>query len=273
MELREEAYFYDLCIVPEWREFFDQMIEDQIKLPAGGRILELECGSGGMAIDLSLRAGSKAEVLGVDPDPQLIMLAAEKARIRKADHVNFSVGELTSEPSGLLPDKHFSLVIADTSLIPWRSPTFTLDDLARVTAPGGSIALKLASRGSFDELFSICWEALFDLGMLDCSPALEAMIESRPLVAAIEQQALRAGLAQVRSLTRNQRFQYPTGAALFDAPLIRSVFLDSWLAILPDGESRRRLVETMTTIIDRERRESPFDFSVKATLILANTGR
>lgn len=269
MALSEEAYFYDLCVVPGWREFFDRLIDEEVKLPAAGRVLEVECGSGGLAIDLALRGGREIEVLGVDPLPELVSLAREKARIHKAARVSFSVGTLSADPSELLPDGRFDLVIADNSLVPWRSPSFSFDDLARVTAPGGTVVLKSAGRGSFDEVFSIFWESLYDLDLLDASPALEALIESRPLVADLEAAAREAGLRQVRSYSRPERLAYPTGSELFDAPLIRTVFLDYWLSILPDQDSRPRVVSRMAEIIDRERRNAPFDLTVRAAIVLA----
>jgi hypothetical protein len=161
-----------------------------------------------------------------------------------------------------------------------------------VAKKGATVALKLATRGSFDELFSIYWEALYNLDIVQYTPQLEELITERLTVTESEDQASRAGLKQVRSVTRKERFDFPDAGEFFESPLIKNVFLAGWLAVLPDDETRRRIQEEMAIIIERERQhmesEMPpdvmpeelkaiidyernkwfFDVSIKATLVL-----
>lgn len=265
MELREQAYLYDLYITPTWRELFDRLVDEKVKIPAEGRFLEVECGSGGFALDLALRSGQKVEVFALDSDAELIALAREKARIKQAQRLEFAAGSLNTSPFSQL---EFDLVIADTSLAHWRPPTFTLDDLAQLTRQGGTTVLKTLTRGSFDELFSIYWEALYNLGLITYSPQLEALIAERPTVGELEEAAEAAGLRSVQSVVSREVFEFPSGQEFFESPLIRTVFLDHWLRILPDSESRLRVQAEMIEIIDRERQGIDFDVSARATLVI-----
>ena len=43
---KELAFRYDLFITPDWRDRFDTLINQSIKLPAEARILDVNCGTG-----------------------------------------------------------------------------------------------------------------------------------------------------------------------------------------------------------------------------------
>lgn len=265
MELREQAYLYDLYITPTWRELFDRLVDEKVKIPSEGRFLEVECGSGGFALDLALRGGNKVEVFALDSDAELIAIAREKARIKQANRLEFMAGTLNTSP---FSQPEFDLVIADTSLSHWRPPSFTIRDLSDLTRPGGTTVIKTLTRGSFDELFSIYWEALYNLSLITYSPQLEELIRERPTAAEVEEEAVEAGLRSVQSSVSREVFEFPSGRDFFESPLIRTVFLDHWLAILPDVETRSRVQAEMIDIIDRERQGIDFDVSVRATLII-----
>ena len=63
--------------------------------------------------------------------------------------------------------------------------------------------------------------------------------------------------------------QDSSAASFFSSPVIRTAFLDSWLAILPDATIQPAVVDQLGRILDRERQGSPFDLSIKTTLLLA----
>jgi ubiquinone/menaquinone biosynthesis C-methylase UbiE len=288
-DAKEAAYLYDLYIVPAWREPFDCIVDDEVTLPEEGKFLDAGCGTGGYAIDMAIRGGNKVEVIGVDPSPERLALARGKAEIKKLNNVIFQEGSLSS--LGLASDQ-FELVIGDASMLPAAGVGANFAELIRVAKKGSTVALKLATRGSFDELFSIYWEALYNLDIVQYTPQLEELITERLTVTESEELASEAGLKQVRSVTRKERFDFPDAGEFFEAPLIKNVFLAGWLAMLPDEETRRRVQEEMAIIIERERQhmesEMPpdllpeemkaiidyernkwyFDVSIKATLVL-----
>jgi ubiquinone/menaquinone biosynthesis C-methylase UbiE len=290
-DAKEAAYLYDLYIVPVWREAFDCIVDDEVVLPAEGKFLDAGCGTGGYAIDMAARGGSKVEVIGVDPSAERIALARGKAEVKKLTNVSFQEGSLST--LGLNSDQ-FDLVIGDASMLPAAEIGPSLVELTRVAKKGATVALKLATRGSFDELFSIYWEALYNLDIVYYTPQLEELITERLTVTGSEEAATSAGLKQVRSVTRKERFDFPDAGEFFEAPLIKTFFLNEWLAILPDEETRPLVQEQMATIIERERQnmenEMPldampdelkaiidyernkwyFDVSIKATLVLGH---
>lgn len=266
-DLKELAYLYDLYFVPQWREAFDRMVDEEVELPEEGKLLDAECGTGGYAVDLALRVGKDAEVVGVDASEEKLALARGKAEIKKTKQVSFQQGTLQALG---LADNEFDWIVADASLTPAREIGAVFAELRRVAKKGATIALKLTTRGSFDEFFSVFWETLYELGLIEYTPQLEALITERPTVSEAEELAAAAGLKGVRSVTQKERFDFPTGAEFLVAPLIETNFLSDWLALLPDDATRARVLQKLPEVIDRARAAMDFDVSIKATLIVGH---
>ena len=262
---KERAYLYDLYVVPQWREAFDRIADEEIKLPEEGKFLDAGCGTGSYAIDLAIRGGAKVEVVGVDTNAERLALARSKAKVKKLDRITFQQGSL---PALEIGDREFDFVIGDASMLPTSEMEKAFAEMARVAKPEATIGLKLTTRGSFDEFFSIYWESLYNLDLIGYTPQLESMITERLTVTDAETLATIAGWKQVRSATQKERFDFADANAFFNSPLIDTFFLDDWLAILPDPQIRQRVREQMGKIIDEERHAMDFDVSIKATLLI-----
>lgn len=107
---KELAYLYDLYVVPAWREVFDRLVDEEIELPKEGKCLDAMCGTGGYALDLSLRGGAKVEVVGIDSSEERLILARGKADVKKPNRVTFQKGSLKKLD---FPTGEFDLVIGD----------------------------------------------------------------------------------------------------------------------------------------------------------------
>ena len=222
-DLKELAYLYDLYFVPQWREVFDRLVDAEVKLPEKGKLLDAECGTGSYAVDLALRVGKDAEVVGVDASEEKLALARGKAMVKKTKQTSFQQGTLQALG---LADNEFDWIVADASLTPAREIGAVLTELQRVAKQGATIALKLTTRGSFDEFFSVFWETLYELGLSEYTPQLESLTTERLTIGEVEELAAAAGLKAVRSVTHKVGFDFPTGAEFLVAPLIEANFLN-----------------------------------------------
>jgi len=268
-DAKELAYLYDIYIVPGWREVFDRLVDQEVELPKEGRFLDAGCGTGGFANDLAMKGGKKVAVIGIDSSTERLALARGKAEVMKVENIVFQQGDMTRL---YFTDGFFDFAIGDVSLSEPSQIGPALSELRRVVKDGALVVLKLASSGSFDEFFSIYWEALYNLNLTEYTADLEALIIKRLTVTSAEQKAADAGLREIRSVTHKERFDYSDAASFFNSPMIETEFLDDWLAILPDQETRLRLKEEMSEIIERERHSMDFDVSIKATLIIGRKG-
>jgi ubiquinone/menaquinone biosynthesis C-methylase UbiE len=125
--------------VPFWR---------RVALEAGGRVLELGCGTGRISLPLA-RAG--VNVVGIDRSAPML----DRARRRLARLTNSPTHQLTNSLDLIRGDirmlpftaRTFETVIAPygilQSLLADRDLTATLDSVARVLAPGGVFGLDL----------------------------------------------------------------------------------------------------------------------------------
>jgi ubiquinone/menaquinone biosynthesis C-methylase UbiE len=74
------------------------------------RVIDIGCGDGRLALGCAPYA---AEVHGVDPDPEAIRLAREKARELGRENVRFKVGVAQELP---FADRHFDIAILSWTL-------------------------------------------------------------------------------------------------------------------------------------------------------------
>jgi ubiquinone/menaquinone biosynthesis C-methylase UbiE len=264
-DTKERAFRYDLFITPDWRDRFDTLINASIKLPLEARILDVNCGTGAHALELAENMRGKGEVIGVDPSAERIALARAKALVKKATNVKFEQGIA----SGLSFETHeFGAVIGDASMLRAVEIEDVLAEMVRVVQPEGRAILKLTTRGSFDEFFSIYWEAFHEVGMAgDVWRALEGLVSERPTVSEAEGMAERLGLQKVETFISREEFNYDTAEDFLESPLIVDVFFSTWLEIVPE-QSRDEVRGHLASIIERERRDAPFDVSVKGTVIV-----
>ncbi|HEY6330500.1 MAG TPA: class I SAM-dependent methyltransferase [Blastocatellia bacterium] len=262
---KELAYRYDLFVSPQWRGRYDALISDNLEIPLEGAVLDVNCGTGAYAVALAgLMKDKGGDVVALDPSDERLELARARAQVLKTDNIEFKNAASTDIP---FRTDRFDAVIGDASMLSRPELEATLSEMIRVAGPDARVVLKIAARGSFDEFFSVYWEALHDSGLDDESGArLETMINTRITTSEAEAIARAAGLKNIQTVSSKEEFLYESGEEFLNSPLITDYFLDEWLAIVPEDQQsgvKQRIVE----IVDRERRDGPFDLSIKATLV------
>lgn len=260
---KERAFLLDLFVAPDWGERFAELIDEHVKVPNEGKALYVEAGTGGHAMALQERGGNKLELLCVDENPESLALARVKATAAN-EQTEFN----TAQPDSLdLRDNEFDLVIGNASLVSRHRVREMLSEMARVAAPGATIALALPTASSFGEFFSIYWEALHNRGLIDHESDVEQLITELPTISDVEQLAEDEGLGDVESWMRIEEFDFESGEQFLSAPLVAEFLMRDWLALVPDNQ-RAELFREISRIINEERHEAEFALSVKATLVV-----
>ena len=83
-----------------------QMTVDRAMLGPGESVLDVGCGTGAVTIPAKKRVGNKGMAEGIDPDPEMINVARQKAK-RENLVLDFRVGVIESLP---FPDGTFDVV-------------------------------------------------------------------------------------------------------------------------------------------------------------------
>lgn len=262
---KELAFLQDLFIAPDWGERFAELIDEHLKLPKEGKALYVAAGTGGHALALQERAGSKVELLCVDENPECLELAKAKATATD-EQVTFSIAPVDQLD---LSDNEFDLVIGNASLVPRQLVRGMLAEMVRVAAPGATIAFTLPTSSSFGEFFSIYWEALHNKELIDYESDVEQLITELPTVSDVQRMAEDQGLKAVASWTRIEEFDFASGEQFLSAPLIGEFLMHDWLALVPE-DTRAELFSEISRLINEERHEAEFALSVKATLIVGH---
>jgi ubiquinone/menaquinone biosynthesis C-methylase UbiE len=224
----------------------------------------LAAGTGGHAIALQERAGQKLTFIAVDESEDNLELAREKAKATVNAGIEFRKEKLHQLA---IKDNQFDLLIGDGSLVHSERIPEIFEEMVRVAAPGGTVALALPTFSSFGEFFSIYWEALHNLGLIDHEGDVESLITILPAVSRMEEIAEAAGLENVSSTTSIEEFDFESAEKFLGEPLVADFLMPIWLETLPE-DSHKRVLDEIARLVNEESHNVEFALTIKATLVM-----
>ena len=177
---------------------------DSLSLAPGSRVLEIGCGAGFMSIALAQRG---LHVQAIDSTEAMLEQARRNAEASGVT-LSLEIGNATSLASS---DDSFDLVVA-MGVIPWlEQPALAIQEMARVTRPGGHIVFSADNRIRLNALLDpllnpalvplkrLVKTALHRFGLRHLSSRdVGATFHSRRF---IDKAVTRAGLSKTRSKT------------------------------------------------------------------------
>jgi ubiquinone/menaquinone biosynthesis C-methylase UbiE len=112
-----------------------QRLLDRAELAPGQRVLDVGCGPGRLTLAAAEAVGPTGEALGIDPSPEMIALATEKAE-RATSQAHFETASIEALPAS---DDHFDVVLASLMLhhLPLELQERGMAEVLRVLEPGG----------------------------------------------------------------------------------------------------------------------------------------
>jgi len=134
------APYYDLftnilTLGQSWR--LRRMTVDHALIKPGDSVLDVGCGTGEVTIPAKIRAGQTGHVYGIDPAPEMIATARNKAA-RKGLEIDFRVGVIEALP---FPDASLDVVTSSLMMHHLSDDLRTrgLAEIYRVLKPGGRL--------------------------------------------------------------------------------------------------------------------------------------
>jgi trans-aconitate methyltransferase len=252
---KERAFLRDLYIETDWTERFTNLFDDNFKFSDEETILYANAGAGNHTLALREKLDDKIEILGISEDRELLNIARAKADAIKAN-ADFSM---------VYPTEKYNAVLADASLI---RPTEIKEFFTKVVdLSDNQVAFFLPTAGSFGEVFSLLWETLLNLDLLEKGAEVERLITEIPTVSKVEEMAKNLDLSKIETVTNKEFFEFDNGNAFINSPLAEDFLFPAWFEFL-DEKEKERVKSKLAQTIDEDCQEMSFRFSVKATLIV-----
>lgn len=111
---------------------------DSIDLPIDARAVDIGCGPLGILDELALRVGPDGLAAGLEREKQFCTIAESELDRRGLEDVTVLEGDARSTK---LPDRYFDLSHARLLLVNLPRPYEVVDEMVRITKPGGAVAL------------------------------------------------------------------------------------------------------------------------------------
>jgi len=137
-----------------WASFYDRVVDiltmgqtqhlrnmtvDQALLKPGESLLDVGCGTGGVAIPGKKRVGQNGKVAGIDPSPEMLAVAGQMAA-REGLEIDFRLGVIEALP---YPDATFDVVTSSLMMhhLPHDLRVKGLAEIYRVLKPDGRLLI------------------------------------------------------------------------------------------------------------------------------------
>jgi SAM-dependent methyltransferase len=129
----DAARAYEAVFVPALLAQWVSKVADAAQIRRGQRVLDVGCGTGVLTREIASRLGSTGGVVGIDPNPGMLAVAAEGAT---AAEWRDGIAE-----SLLFDDRSFDAVVSQFALMFFRDRGRGLREMLRVLRPGGRLAV------------------------------------------------------------------------------------------------------------------------------------
>lgn len=127
------AEVYEAFFVPALFAQWPQRVLDAAGVRAGDAVLDVGCGTGALARVAAERLAGSGSVVGVDGNDGMLAVAR-----RSPEPVTWRHGWVEDLP---FPDRAFDRVVSQFALMFFAEPEAGLTEMARVTRPGGTMAI------------------------------------------------------------------------------------------------------------------------------------
>jgi SAM-dependent methyltransferase len=129
----DAANAYERLFVPALFGQWAPKVADAAQIRPGQRVLDVACGTGVLAREVSLRVGSSGCVAGIDPNPGMLAVAEQLAPA-----VEWREAVAESLP---FPDHSFDVVVSQFGLMFFTDRRQALHEMLRVLTPGGRLTV------------------------------------------------------------------------------------------------------------------------------------
>lgn len=206
----DAAASYEALHVPALFRQWAPWVLDAADVAAGDRVLDVACGTGVLAREAVLRVAATGSVAGLDPGPGMLAVARQLE-----PRVDWQQGTAESLP---FEDGSFDAVVSQFGLMFFTDRRQALQEMLRVLAPGGRLAVAVWEALENSPAYPIEVELLESMAGKPAAEALRA-----PFVLGdrneLEELFRSAGVGEVAITTRTGTARFPAIRTMVEADL------------------------------------------------------
>ena len=131
---------YERYLVPPLFAPWAERLLDAADPREGDRLLDVACGTGIVARRAASRVDERGAVVGLDTNEGMLAVAAETTDDERRPTIEWRRGDATDLP---FPEGRFDVVCCQQALQFVDEPSVALEEMHRVLAPGGRVALSV----------------------------------------------------------------------------------------------------------------------------------
>lgn len=161
--------------LPLWSAFAGQLLFRHLPLSQLSRrpsVLDVGCGTGFPAIELTERLGRESTVIGLDTWAEGLRRARRKGAARELRNISFVNGDASAMP---FADRTFDLIVSNLGINNFDDPFVAVGECWRVARRDARLVLTTNLRGHWHQ-FSSIFESILDES---ARPALRRHIDHR----------------------------------------------------------------------------------------------
>ncbi len=237
-------------MAPIWHDRFARMLFRDLPRDLDGVVLDVHCGTGRTTEGVLQRTHESVRVVGLEPSPAMLALAQSRVRPQWRERVYFKEGDV-ADVAAMASDT-YGLVLANLLLGDTPDVVPLVQELVRVTKPGGEVRATLPLRGSWAEVEDLLYEVLLRRDAGDAVRRLSRLARLRPTGAGLVERVVEAGIPPEHVVLDQDRFTllFPSGREFLFAPSIEHGPLRLWKAIIGKGNEPQRVFWHLKEAID-----------------------
>lgn len=254
----DAAQAYEALFVPALFAPWAPKVAAAARIQRNHKVLDVACGTGVLAREAHARAGSTGVVVGLDPDPGMLVVAAQLAPA-----VRWQEGVAESMP---FADRSFDSVVSQFGLMFFADREMALREMLRVLTTGGRLVAAVWNTIAHMPAYALEVELLERFAGARAADAVRA-----PFVLGSHEHLLgmfeAAGASSIAITTETGTARFPSIRVMVEADL------RGWLpvvgVILAEDQIGRILLEAEDAFAEYEDSEGTVSFTVSAHIATA----
>jgi arsenite methyltransferase len=221
--------------LPLWSAPFGLTLLDTIRMKTHINVLDIGSGSGFPMLELAERMGRTCMVYGLDPSADAIAMITEKKNARGIEFAKIVRGYAEEIP---FPDEYFGLIVSNNGLNNVKDQAKALAECYRVADADAQLVLTMNLPYTMIEFYDIFEETLHQMGLSEEISRMHRHIsDKRKPVDYLQNLIIDAGFTIRTTDVDGFRLRYSDGTAFLNHSFIKTAFMDSWKAFLPEEKA------------------------------------